>query len=135
MANTDVFYFEGLDDVLFALMTKKETVSTPPEYDEIVRLPIATKLKIKGNGSELEKWASSKMFRRVARETKHEIGLDHVGIPIEVMDELKGIVAASGVTFGKTMRVSCLTLHLGLSVMSKVVAKRPYGILRRNCLL
>ena len=101
MANTDVFYFEGLDDVLFAPMTKKETVSTPPEYDEIVRLPIATKLKIKGNGSELEKWASSKMFSRVARETKHEIGLDHVGIPIEVMDELKGIVAASGVTFGK----------------------------------
>lgn len=101
MANTDVFYFEGLDDVLFAPMTKKETVSTPPEYDKIVRLPIATKLKIKGNGSELEKWASSKMFRHVARETKHEIGLDHVGIPIEVMDELKGIVAASGVTFGK----------------------------------
>lgn len=101
MANKDVFYFEGLDDVLFAPMTKKETVSTPPEYDEIVRLPIATKLKIKGNGSELEKWASSKMFRRVARETKHEIGLDHVGIPIAVMDELKGIVAASGVSFGK----------------------------------
>jgi phage major tail protein, phi13 family len=101
MGNTDVFYFEGLDDVLFAMMTVKETVSTAPQYSEIVRLPIATKLKIKGNGSELEKWASSKMFRRVSRETKHEIGLDHVGIPIEVMDELKGIIAASGVTFGK----------------------------------
>ena len=101
MANKDVFYFEGLDDVLFAMMTKKETVSTPPEYDEITRLPIATKLAIKGNGSEIEKWASSKMFRRVSRETKHEIGLDHVGIPVEVMDELKGIIAASGVTFGK----------------------------------
>lgn len=101
MSKTDVFYFEGLDDVLFAMMTTKETVSTPPEYGEIVRLPIATKLKVKGNGSELEKWASSKMFRRVSRETKHEIGLDHVGIPIEVMDELKGLIASSGVTFGK----------------------------------
>lgn len=100
MANKDVFYFEGLDDVLFAMMTKKETVSTAPEYGEITRLPIATKLAIKGNGSEIEKWASSKMFRRVSRETKHEIGLDHVGIPIAVMDELKGIVAASGVSFG-----------------------------------
>ena len=40
------------------------------------------------------------MFRRVSRETKHEIGLDHVGIPIEVMDELKGLIEA-GVTFGK----------------------------------
>ncbi|WP_270745222.1 major tail protein [Lactococcus petauri] len=101
MGKQDVFYFEGLDDILIAMMTVPETVSTPPEYGEIIRLPIATKLAIKGNGSELEKWASSKMFRRVSRETKHEIGLDHVGIPIEVMDELKGLVSKSGVTFGK----------------------------------
>lgn len=101
MGKQDVFYFEGLDDILIAMMTVPETVSTPPEYGEIIRLPIATKLAIKGNGSELEKWASSKMFRRVSRETKHEIGLDHVGIPIEVMDELKGVISKSGVTFGK----------------------------------
>ncbi|MDT2895517.1 major tail protein [Lactococcus lactis] len=101
MGNTDVFYFEGLDDILIAMMTKKDTVSTAPQYGEIVRLPIATKLKVKGNGSELEKWASSKMFRRVSRETKHELGLDHVGIPIELMDQIKGLVAKNGVTFGK----------------------------------
>ena len=101
MGKQDVFYFEGLDDILIAMMTERETVSTAPKYGEIIRLPIATKLAIKGNGSELEKWASSKMFRRVSRETKHEIGLDHVGIPIEVMDELKGLLSKSGVTFGK----------------------------------
>lgn len=101
MGNTDVFYFEGLDDILIAIMTKKDTVSTAPQYGEIVRLPIATKLKVKGNGSELEKWASSKMFRRVSRETKHELGLDHVGIPIELMDQIKGLIAKNGVTFGK----------------------------------
>ncbi|MCT3124730.1 major tail protein [Lactococcus lactis] len=101
MGNTDVFYFEGLDDILIAMMTTKETVSTAPQYGEIVRLPIATKLKVKGNGSELEKWASSKMFRRVSRETKHELGLDHVGIPIELMDQIKGLIAKNGVTFGK----------------------------------
>ena len=44
-----------------------------PTYSEVIRLPIATKLGIKGNGTALEKWASSKMFRRVSRETKHEI--------------------------------------------------------------
>lgn len=101
MGTTDVFYFEGLDDILIAMMTKKDTVSTAPQYGEIVRLPIATKLKVKGNGSELEKWASSKMFRRVSRETKHELGLDHVGIPIELMDQIKGLIAKNGVTFGK----------------------------------
>ena len=101
MAKTDVFYFEGLDDILIAMMATPDAVSTAPTYGEIVRLPIATKLAVKGNGTVLEKWASSKMFRRVSRETKHEIGLDHAGIPIEVMDELKGLVAESGVTFGK----------------------------------
>lgn len=101
MGKTDVFYFEGIDDILIAMMDEKDAVDAPPTYGEIVRLPIATKLAIKGNGSALEKWASSKMFRRVSRETKHEIGLDHVGIPIAVMDELKGLVAESGVTFGK----------------------------------
>lgn len=99
LGKQDVFYFEGLDDILIAMMKTPDMVGTAPTYAEIVRLPIATKLAVKGNGSALEKWASSKMFRRVSRETKHELGLDHVGIPIEVMDELKGLIAESGVTF------------------------------------
>lgn len=103
MGKQDIFYFEGLDDILISMMTTKETVTTNPQYGEVTRLPIATKLGIKGNGSALEKWASSKMFRRVQRETKHELGLDHVGIPIEVMDEIKGLIAKSGVTFSKNI--------------------------------
>ena len=102
MAKTDVLYFDGLDDILIAMMTTPDNVGVEPVYSEIVRLPIATKLGIKGNGSTLEKWASSKMFRMVSRETKHEIALDHVGIPIEVMDELKGLVAVNAATFGTT---------------------------------
>lgn len=101
MGKQDVFYFEGLDDILIAMMVTPDGVNQEPTYGEIVRLPIGTKISVKGNGSALEKWASSKMFRRVSRETKHEIGLDHVGIPVEVMDELKGLIAVSGVTFGK----------------------------------
>lgn len=101
LGKQDVYYFEGLDDILIAMMATLDEVDSAPTYSEVVRLPIATKLGIKGNGTALEKWASSKMFRRVSRETKHEIGLDHVGIPIEVMDELKGLIAQAGVTFGK----------------------------------
>ena len=102
MAKTDVLYFDGLDDILIAMMTTPDNVGVEPVYSEIVQLPIATKLGIKGNGSTLEKWASSKMFRMVSRETKHEIALDHVGIPIEVMDELKGLVAVNAATFATT---------------------------------
>lgn len=82
-------------------MATPDSVGTAPTYSEVARLPIATKIGVKGNGTALEKWASSKMFRRVSRETKHEIALDHVGIPIAVMDEIKGLVAKSGVTFSK----------------------------------
>lgn len=105
MGKTDVLYFEGLEDILITMMSPaaQDGVNKAPEYGEIVRLPIATKLAVKGNGSTLEKWASSKMFRRVSRETKHELGLDHVGIPIDVMDELKGLIAQSGVTFSKNI--------------------------------
>ncbi len=95
MGKTDVLYFEGLEDILIAMMSPEaqDGVNKAPEYGGIVRLPIATKLAVKGNGTTLEKWASSKMFRRVSRETKHELGLDHVGIPI----------AESGVTFSKNI--------------------------------
>ncbi|MGQ4234180.1 phage tail protein [Enterococcus faecium] len=101
MGKQDVYYFEGIDDILISMMATPDSVGTAPTYSEVVRLPIATKIGIKGNGTALEKWASSKMFRRVSRETKHEIALDHVGIPIAVMDEIKGLIAKSGVTFSK----------------------------------
>ena len=101
MGKQDTFYFEGLDDILIAMMATPDSVGTAPTYSEVLRLPIATKIGVKGTGTALEKWASSKMFRRVSRETKHEHALDHVGIPIEVLDEIKGVVAKSGVTFSK----------------------------------
>ncbi len=101
LGKQDVYYFEGLDDILIAMMATPDEVGVAPTYSEVIRLAIATKLAIKGNGSALVKWASSKMFRRVSRETEHEIGLDNVGIPIEVMDEIKGLLAEAGVTFGK----------------------------------
>lgn len=101
----DIKFFEGLDDILIAMMLTPESPNTEPTYDEIVRLPIATELAISGNGSTLEKYASSKLFRLIGRETKHEIGLTHVGIPVALMDKIKGLVAEKGVTFNKTKAV------------------------------
>lgn len=98
----EIKFFEGLSDVMFAMMTTPDTVDSEPVYGEIVRLPIATKLAVKGNGTTLEKYASSKLFRSIGRETKHEIGLDHVGIPIALWDQIKGEIAKKGVTFSGT---------------------------------
>lgn len=98
----EIKFFEGLSDILVAMMTTTDTVDSEPIYSEVVRLPIATKLAIKGNGTTLEKYASSKLFRSIGRETKHEIGVDHVGIPIELWDQIKGEIAKKGVTFNNT---------------------------------
>lgn len=98
----EIKFFEGLSDILIAPMLTSDTPSSEPTYGEVVRLPIATKLALKGNGSTLEKYASSKLFRAISRETKHEISLDHVGIPVELLDKLKGQVAVKGVTFNNT---------------------------------
>lgn len=98
----EIKFFEGLSDILIAPMTTKETTNTAPEYGEVYQLPIATKLAIKGNGSTLEKYASSKLFRSIGRETKHEIGITHVGIPVKLLDLLKGVTAKKGVSFNTT---------------------------------
>ncbi|WP_394898631.1 major tail protein [Enterococcus gallinarum] len=101
----EIKFFEGLDDILIAMMLTPDSPNAAPTYDEIVRLPIATELAISGNGSTLEKYASSKLFRSIGRETKHEIGLTHVGIPVATLDKIKGLVAQKGVTFSKTNAV------------------------------
>ncbi|MGX7387377.1 major tail protein [Carnobacterium divergens] len=100
MMSNKVLYFEGIDDILINFMTTPDTPTSAPVYDkEIYRLPIATKLGVKGNGSVLEKWASSKLFRRVGRQTKHELSLDHVGMPIEILDKMNDLIATKGVVF------------------------------------
>lgn len=103
MSGKDILYFEGIDDLLLAPMTTRDSVQVTPVYGEVTQLPILTKVGISGNGSTLEKWASSKMFRRVSRETKHEVALDHVGFPIDLWDELNGVKPVKGVVFNKAL--------------------------------
>lgn len=99
-----VLFFEGIDDVFFVPMTSQDAPNIKPVYDEtsIERLPIAVKLAVKGNGSEKVKNASSKIFRRVSKETEHELGLDHVGMPIDLLDKLNGITPVKGVVFNRS---------------------------------
>lgn len=99
-----VLYFEGIDDVFFVPMTSPDAPNVKPVYDEAIieRLSIAVKLAVKGNGSEKVKYASSKIFRRVSKETEHELGLDHVGMPIELLDKLNGITPVKGVVFNRS---------------------------------
>lgn len=95
-----ILYFDGIDDILICFMKTPDAPGQAPVYEEeIYRLPIATKLAVKGNGSTTEKWASSKVFRRVSRETKHELGLDHVGFPIALLDRMQGNKVTKGVSF------------------------------------
>lgn len=96
-------YFEGIDDIFFVPMTTPDAPNVKPVYDEVAieRLPIAVKLSVKGNGSEKKKWASSKIFRRMSKETEHELGLDHVGMPTDLLDKLKGLTPNKGVVFNK----------------------------------
>lgn len=98
----DIKFFEGLDDILITIMLTPDTPTTAPTYEVVDRFPIATELGISGNGTVLEKYASSKLFRSIGRETKHELALSHVGIPVATMDKIKGLVAKKGVTFSTT---------------------------------
>ncbi|EUJ41977.1 major tail protein [Brochothrix campestris] len=104
MAANQKVYFEGIDDIMIVMMKEEDTIATPPVYDEqLYRLPIATKLGVKGNGSTKVKYASSKVFRRVSRETEHELSLEHVGIPIEVLDKIQNVISNKGVVFKRAM--------------------------------
>ncbi|SLN00268.1 major tail protein, phi13 family [Brachybacterium faecium] len=102
---TDKIYFEGIDDILITMMKTEDTIVTPPEYDleNIFQMPIATKLSVKGNGTSKVKYASSKVFKRVSKETEHELSLEHVGMHVDVLDLIKGYIAEKGVVFKRAI--------------------------------
>lgn len=96
-------YDVGIDDAFIVPIVEKGTATTPPVYgDTIYRLAIISKLSVKGNGKTTEKWASNKLFARPSKTTQHTLGLDQVGIPTAVLDEISGNKTSHGVHFGKT---------------------------------
>ncbi|MDT2850178.1 phage tail protein [Vagococcus carniphilus] len=109
-----VIYFEGIDDLLICFMEEEDTITTEPKYEaEVHRLPIITKLGVKGNGSTKVKYASSKVFRRVSKEDKHDLELEHVGIPIKILDQMKALTSNRGVVFTKGVAKSNPYFALG----------------------
>ena len=99
-------YDFGIDDAFIVPITTPGTSTTAPVYgDTIYRLAVISKLSVKGNGKTTEKWASNKLIARPSKTTQHTLGLDEVGIPTIVLDEISGNVTKHGVHFGKTTAV------------------------------
>lgn len=97
----DVQYPIGISDLFICMILQKGSSSIPPVYDtKIWRQPVISKLKVKGNGKTIEKWASNKLFARVNRQTQHELSLDYVGLPVALLDQMKGNKIVNGVAFG-----------------------------------
>jgi phi13 family phage major tail protein len=97
----DVQYPIGISDLFICMIKTKGSSSIPPVYDtKIWRQPVISKLKVKGNGKTVEKWASNKLFIRVNRQTQHELSLDYVGLPVALLDQMRGNKVVNGVGFG-----------------------------------
>ncbi len=96
-------YDVGVDDLLIAFKTTKETSTTDPVYEtQIYRLPNIKKMGVKGNGKAVEIYGSSKLFAKVVQETQHELSLTHIGMPINVYDKMTGNTIKKGVAFAKS---------------------------------
>lgn len=103
MSNDKIKYHVGIGDLAIQMMVSDDGFGIPPVYsDEVHRIPNIVKLGIKGGGEPKDKWASNQLFRRVNRNTSVDLSLDHVGLPIALYDEIQGIVAVKGVSFGDT---------------------------------
>lgn len=96
-------YDVGVDDLLVAFKTTKETSTTDPVYEtQIYRLPNIKKMGVKGNGKAVEIYGSSKLFAKVVQETQHELSLTHIGMPINIYDKMTGNTIKKGVAFAKS---------------------------------
>lgn len=92
-----------IGDLFFAMKTTKETPTTAPVYDDkIVRIPNIKKIVFKGNGKSTDIYASGKKFGTIAQETSIEVTHTHIGMPVAVIDAMKGVAAEHGVEFGTT---------------------------------
>lgn len=99
----NVQYQIGIGDLYMVLMKAPADAMHAPVYDtKVWNLSVISKLKVKGNGKSVEKYTSNKLFARVGQETQHELGLDHVGLPVALYDAIRGILTTHGVGFGKT---------------------------------
>ncbi|WP_461213869.1 major tail protein [Lacticaseibacillus sp. GG6-2] len=99
----DVLLELTVGDLFFAMKTTNETASSEPEYStEIARISNIKKIAFKGNGKSTDIYASGKKFGTITQETNIEVTHTHIGMPVEVLDQMKGVAAEHGVEFGTT---------------------------------
>ncbi|EAG8700718.1 phage tail protein [Listeria monocytogenes] len=99
----NLIYPVGISDLLVCMMTGRDSVTGAPTYSTTInRLPVISKLGVKGNGTSKSKYASNKMFTRVGRQTEHELALEYVAMQIALYDEMRGLTHSEGVSFTTT---------------------------------
>ncbi|MDN6090234.1 MAG: phage tail protein [Lacticaseibacillus paracasei] len=103
-----------IGDMFFAMKKQNETASTDPVFDtSVIRIPNIKKIAFKGNGKSNDIYASGKKFGTITQETSIEVTHTHIGMPIAVLDAMKGIAAKHGVEFGSTLAQSMPEFAIG----------------------
>lgn len=96
-----LLYEVGVESLFIAFMNdKKDTRDEIPTYEpEIYRLDNIVSIGIAGNPSQVQKWASNKLFVNATKNSKFTLNLTHVTLPQEVKDKMKGLTHQKGVAF------------------------------------
>lgn len=114
----DVLLELTIGDLLFAMKTTQDTATSAPEYEEeVTRIPNIKKIAFKGNGKSTDIFASGKKFGTITQETSIEATLTHIGLPVSVIDKMKGVAAQHGVEFGSTMAKQMPEFALGFDTI------------------
>lgn len=96
-----LLYEVGVESLFIAFMNdKKDTRDEIPTYEpEIYRMDNIVSIGIAGNPSQVQKWASNKLFVNATKNSKFTLNLTHVTLPQEVKDKMKGLTHQKGVAF------------------------------------
>lgn len=96
-----LLYEVGVESLFIAFMNdKKDTRDEIPTYEpEIYRMDNIVSIGIAGNPSQVQKWASNKLFVIATKNSKFTLNLTHVTLPQEVKDKMKGLTHQKGVAF------------------------------------
>lgn len=97
----EMLYPIGVEDLYIAMMTGgRDAIDEIPTYEsEIYRIPTIETIGLQGNQTNTTRWASNKNFVNATKNSTHTITLDHLSLPVEVMDKIQGLVASKGITF------------------------------------
>jgi len=109
-----LLYQVGVESLFIAFMNGgKDSRDELPTYEpEIYRLDNIVSIGISGNPSQVQKWASNKLFVSATKNSKFTLNLTHVALPQEVKDKMKGITHQKGVAFerGGVVEFPCFAL-------------------------